>query len=96
MGHVQHRSGVSGVVQLLRLQGADDFTDAELAFVDDIASILAEGLRSSLTGAPPLDEDPAMTPDVIQLDQSGVVTSMTDRAADLVGDHGYLSVSTAR
>ena len=83
-----------GVVELLRHQGAHDFADAELAFVDDIAPILAEGLRSSLTGAPPLDEDPAMTPGVILLDHNGVVTSMTDRAADLVEELGHAPVPT--
>lgn len=83
-----------GVIELLRGPDAEDFSDAELAFVDDIRPILAAGLRSAMTGAPPLDEDPAMTPAVILLDGKGIVQSMTDRASELLEELGHRPVQS--
>jgi len=86
--------GCWGVINLLRATGDSDFTDDELRFVDAISGIVGEGLRTSLTNAPPLDEDPHITPGVILLDENGIVRSMTDRAAELMGELGHRPVDT--
>lgn len=86
--------GCWGVINLLRTKGDADFTDHELDFVDSISRIVGEGLRTSLTKAPPLDQDPHITPGVILLDENGIVLSMTDRAAELVGELGHRPVET--
>ncbi|MGI8574965.1 MAG: LuxR C-terminal-related transcriptional regulator [Egibacteraceae bacterium] len=81
-----------GTMNLLRETGREDFTDDELAFVDDVSPLIAQGLRRAvLTGGMPTAHD-ATSAAVILLDGDGRVTSMTETAATLMEELNQLPV----
>ncbi len=83
-----------GTMNLLREAGAPDFTDDDLTFVDEVSTIIAEGLRRAVLDSSVLPEDPHIVPGVILLDAAGVVTAMTDRSAELMSELGQDMVQT--
>lgn len=83
-----------GVLHLVRGPGDEDFTDDELAFVDRIGPSVAAGIRAAVVGGPPAPVGEHVTPAVVLLSEDLVVTSMTERAAELVAELGHRVVET--
>lgn len=80
--------GCWGVLNLLRASDADDFTDDDLRFVDSVSAVIAGGLRRAMVMTPGT-HDHAVAPGVLLLDGRDRVTSMTDRAVQLLEELGH-------
>lgn len=81
-------SGAScwGALNLLRESSAGDFSDQDLAFVQQVSPLVVAGLRRVIRDSQRRREDRESVPGVITLDQEGRVETLTDRAAALLDE----------
>ncbi len=87
-------AGSWGAMNLLRAEGAPDFSDADMAFLRSVSGHVAEGLRAALRrtpGRPPAHDD---EPAVAVFDVEGGLVSMTAAAERRFAEVGGPRVAT--